>query len=161
MGEGTSAGGILIGRAVTERPGLFAAAIGNVSCSNAPRMETSPNGPVNAPEFGTVKYSVQGAVLYEMDAFEHVQAGVKYPAVLCVGGMNDSRVIVWQPGKLAAALQAARTSGQLVLMQVNHNNGHFTEDKNVIFRTFANMYAFAPWQVGHSNFPPIAAAAVK
>ena len=93
MREGTSAGGILIGRAVTERPGLFAAAISNVSSSNAPRMETSPNGPVNAPEFGMVKDSVQGVTLHEMDAFEHVQAGVKYPAVLCVGGMNDPRVI--------------------------------------------------------------------
>ena len=49
MKEGTSAGGILIGRAITERPGLFAAAVSNVSCSNAPRMETSPNGSVNSP----------------------------------------------------------------------------------------------------------------
>ena len=124
-------------------------------------METSPNGPINAPEFGTVKDSVQGAAPYEMDAFEHVQAGVKYPAVLCVGDMNDPRVIAWQPGKLAAALQAARTSGQPVLMQVNHDNGHFTEDKNVTFRNFANVYAFALWQTGYPNFPPIAAAAVK
>ena len=161
MKEGTSAGGILIGRAITERPGLFAAAISNVSCSNAPRMETSPNGPINAPKFGTVKDSVQGAAPYEMDAFEHVQAGVKYPAVLCVGGMNDPRVIVWQPGKLAAALQSASTSGQPVLMQVNYDNGHFTEDKKVTFRNFANMDAFALWQAGHPNFQPIAAAAVK
>ena len=78
-----------------------------------------------------------------MDAFEHVQTDVKYSVVLCVGGMNDPRVIVWQPGKLAAALQAASTSGQLVLMQVNYENGHFTEDQKVTFRNFANMYAFA------------------
>jgi prolyl oligopeptidase len=160
IGMGTSAGGILIGRAITERPDLFAAAISNVSCSNALRMENSPNGPVNAPEFGTVKDSVQCMGLYEMDAFQHVVPGTKYPAVLCVGGMNDPRVIVWQPGKLAAALQSASTSGKPVLMQVNYDNGHFTEDKKVTFRNFANMYTFALWQAGHPNFQP-ATTAVK
>ncbi len=158
IGMGTSAGGILIGRAITERPDLFAAAISNVSCSNALRMENSPNGPVNVPEFGSVKDPVQCQALYEMDAFQHVKPGTKYPAVLCVGGMNDPRVIVWQPGKLAAALQAATTSGKPVLMQVNYDNGHFTEDKAVTFRNFANMYAFALWQAGHPNFQPAAVA---
>lgn len=158
IGEGTSAGGILIGRAITERPDLFAAAISNVSCSNALRFENSPNGPVNAPEFGTVKDSVQCLGLYEMDAFQHVQPGTRYPAVICVGGMNDPRVIVWQPGKFAAALQAASTSGKPVLMQVNYDNGHFTEDKKVTFRNFANMYAFALWQAGHPDFQPKATA---
>ncbi|MBO2010814.1 prolyl oligopeptidase family serine peptidase [Hymenobacter negativus] len=160
IGMGTSAGGVLIGRAITERPDLFAAAISNVSCSNALRFENSPNGPVNAPEFGTVKDSVQCMGLYEMDAFNHVVPGTKYPAVLCVGGMNDPRVIVWQPGKFAAALQGASTSGKPVLMQVNYDNGHFTEDKKVAFRNFANMYAFALWQAGHPAFQP-ATTAVK
>ncbi len=154
IGMGTSAGGILIGRAITERPDLFAAAISNVSCSNALRMENSPNGPINAAEFGTVKDSTECMALYEMDAFQHVQPGTKYPAVLCVGGMNDPRVIAWQPGKLAAALQAASTSGRPVLMQVNYDNGHFTEDKTVTFRNFANMYAFGLWQAGHPDFQP-------
>ena len=158
IGEGTSAGGILIGRAITERPDLFAAAISNVSCSNALRMENSPNGPANVPEFGTVKDPVQCQALYEMDAFQHVQSGTKYPAVLCVGGMNDPRVIVWQPGKFAAALQGASASGKPVLMQVNYDNGHFTEDKKVTFRNFANMYAFGLWQAGHPNFQPKASA---
>ncbi len=54
-GTGTSAGGILISRAITDRPDLFRAAICNVGCANAMRMEFSPNGPVNVPEFGTVQ----------------------------------------------------------------------------------------------------------
>ena len=53
-GTGTSAGGILITRAITERPDLFAAAVCNVCMGNALRSEFSPNGPVNTPEFGTV-----------------------------------------------------------------------------------------------------------
>ncbi|QHW00128.1 prolyl oligopeptidase family serine peptidase [Spirosoma endbachense] len=155
VGMGTSAGGILIGRAITERPDLFAAAISNVSCSNALRMENSPNGPINAAEFGTVNDSTECMALYEMDAFNHVKEGTSYPAVICVGGWNDPRVIAWQPGKLAAALQNASTSGKPVLMQVNYDNGHFTEDKTVSFRNFANMFAFGLWQAGHPDFQPI------
>ncbi len=154
IGMGTSAGGVLIGRAITERPDLFAAAFSNVWCSYALRMENSPNGPINAAEFGTVNDSTECMALYEMDAMQHVKDGTKYPAVLCVGGMNDPRVIAWQPGKLAAALQNATSSGRPVLMQVNYDNGHFTEDKQVTFRNFANMLAFGLWQAGHPDFQP-------
>jgi prolyl oligopeptidase len=152
IGEGTSAGGILIGRAITERPDLFAAAISNVSCSNALRMENSPNGQNNMKEFGTVKDSVEAKALYEMDAFQHVKDGTAYPAVICVGGMNDPRVIVWQPGKFAAALQTATTSKKPVLLAVNYDNGHFTENKEIAYRNFANMFSFALWQAGHPSF---------
>lgn len=44
-------------------------------------------------------------------------------------------------------------------MQVNYDNGHFTEDKQVTFRNFANMYAFALWQAGHPAFQPDVATA--
>ncbi len=155
IGEGTSAGGILIGRAITERPDLYAAAISNVSCSNALRMENSPNGLNNTKEFGTVKDSVESRGLYEMDAFQHVKEGTAYPAVICIGGMNDPRVIVWQPGKFAAALQNATSSGKPVLMRVNYDNGHFTENKEVAYRNFASQYAFALWQAGHPDFQPV------
>jgi prolyl oligopeptidase len=151
-GTGTSAGGILISRAITERPDLFAAAICNVGCANALRLEFGANGPVNIPEFGTVKDSVECKALYEMDGVQHVVKGVKYPAVLCVGGWNDPRVVPWQPGKFAAALQNASSSGKPVMMKINYDNGHFTEDKNVTFANFADQFAFAMWQCGHPAF---------
>lgn len=52
-GEGGSAGGILIGRAFTERPDLFAAAITDVGLSDMIRDMFSPDGPLNAPEYET------------------------------------------------------------------------------------------------------------
>jgi len=154
IGMGASAGGILIGRAITERPDLFGAAISWVSVSNPLRFENTPNGPGNAREFGTVKDSIECAALYEMDALQHVKNNTKYPAVICVGGMNDPRVIAWQPGKFAAALQNASTSGKAVVFDVNYDNGHGTEDKDVTFKTFADMFAFALWQTGNPNFQP-------
>jgi prolyl oligopeptidase len=153
-GTGTSAGGILISRAITSRPDLFAAGVCNVGCANAMRMEFSSNGPVNTPEFGTVKDPVECSALYEMDGVQHVQPGVKYPAVLCVAGWNDPRVAPWQPGKFAAALQNASSSGRPVFLKVNYDNGHFTEEKTVTFRNFAAQSAFMLWQTGHKDFQP-------
>ena len=153
-GTGTSAGGILISRSVTERPDLFAAAICNVGCANAMRLEFGANGPVNIPEFGTVRDSVECKALYEMDGMQHVVKGTKYPAVISVGGWNDPRVVAWQPGKFAAALQNASASGKPVLLKINYDNGHFTEDKNVTFANFANQFAFVLWQCGHPGFQP-------
>jgi prolyl oligopeptidase len=153
-GSGMSAGGILISRAITERPDLFAAAICDVGVANAMRVEFSSNGPGNIPEFGTVKDSVECRALYEMDGVQHVVRGTKYPAVICVAGWNDPRVIAWQPGKFAAALQNATASGKPVLMKVNYDNGHFTEDRNVTYANLANQYAFVMWQCGHPDFQP-------
>jgi prolyl oligopeptidase len=153
-GTGTSAGGILISRAVTSRPDLFAAAVCNVGDANAMRMEFTPNGPVNTPEFGTVKDQTECEALYEMDGVQHVQQGVKYPAVICVAGWNDPRVSPWEPAKFAAALQNTSASGKPVLLKVNYDNGHFTEEKIVTFKNFAGQYAFALWQTGHKDFQP-------
>ena len=77
IGDGTSAGGILIGRAITERPDLFAAAINNVPVSNPLRGENRPNGILDSKEFGTVKDSAEAMGLIEMDAYLHVNKGTR------------------------------------------------------------------------------------
>jgi prolyl oligopeptidase len=151
---GTSAGGILISRAIEERPDLFAAAVCHVGVANAMRHEFRPFGPFDT-EFGTVKDPVECQALFEMDGVQHVQKGVKYPAVMGVGGWNDPRYPAWQPGKFVAALQAATASEKPVLMKVNYNNGHFTEEKIITFKDFASQYAFLLWQTGHKDFQPV------
>jgi prolyl oligopeptidase len=93
-----------------------------------------------------------------MDGLQHVKRGVRYPAILGVGGWNDPRVAVWEPGKFVAAVQSASTSARPALMLVNYDNGHFTEEKTVTFRNFANQFAFALWQAGHKDYQPKAPA---
>jgi len=75
-----------------------------------------------------------------------------YPALMGVGGWNDPRVEPWEPGKFVAAVQTATASGKPVLMKVNYDNGHFTEEKKVTFKNFAGQYAFLLWQTGHKDF---------
>jgi prolyl oligopeptidase len=151
-GEGTSAGGILISRAIAERPDLFAAAICNVGCANAMRLEFSANGQGNIPEFGTIKDSILCSALFEMDGMQHVVKNTNYPAVIGIGGWNDPRVPVCQPGKFIAALQNTNTSGKPTLLKINYDNGHFTEDKAVTYANFADQFAFILWQCGHPDF---------
>jgi prolyl oligopeptidase len=153
-GTGTSAGGILITRAITEQPDLFRAAVCNVGCANAMRQEFSANGPVNIPEFGTVSDEQECAALYEMDGVQHVRKGVAYPAVMGVAGWNDPRVPVWAPGKFVAAVQNASASGYPALLKVNFDDGHFTEEKSVTFKNFASQSAFLLWQTGHPEYQP-------
>jgi len=151
---GSSAGGILLSRAVTERSDLFGAAVCNVGLANAMRFEFHACGPVNVPEFGSVRDPVECEALFEMDGLQHVSDGVEYPAVMGVAGWNDPRVPAWQSGKFVAALQRASTSGKPVLMMVNYDDGHYTEDKAVRFRNYAGQYAFLLWQTGHKDFQP-------
>lgn len=153
--NGGSAGSILIGRAMTERPDLFAAAIPEVGCLNAVRMENSPNGPVNIPEFGTMAKEDEAKGLLEMDAYLHLQPGTKYPATLVTAGFNDPRVIAWQPAKFAARLQASTASGKPVLFFTDYEAGHGIGDsKQKQFEVMADLLAFGLWQTGQPGFQP-------
>jgi prolyl oligopeptidase len=157
--NGASAGGILVGRALTERPDLFAAAIPEVGAMNAVRMENSPNGPGNAAEFGTVAKEDECKALLEMDAYLHLQKGTKYPATLVTAGFNDPRVIAWQPAKFAARLQASTASGKPVLFFTDYDAGHGQGDsKQKQFENIADVLAFGLWQTGHPGFQPKASA---
>lgn len=148
-----SGGGVVIGRAITERPDLFAVALVRVGIFNTLRSEFAPNGKNLSKEFGTVKDSLEYKYLLEMDAYQHMNKGEKYPAIYLTGGINDSRVVVWQPAKFAAKMQSATTSNKPVLLSVDFEGGHgynATSDKKII--ETANILSFALWQTGHPEF---------
>ncbi len=150
---GGSAGGILVGRAMTDRPDLYKVVLPMVGAMNNVRMELSPNGPGNIPEFGTVEDSVEFFALLEMDSYHHLEEGVNYPATLTTAGLNDPRVIAWQPGKFAAKLQACNASDNPQLFLVDYKAGHGignTKSKN--WENWADYFSFALWQTGHPDF---------
>jgi len=156
-GEGTSAGGITIGRAITTQPHLFSAALDVVGASNAFRMEFSPNGPPNVPEFGTQTNKVGFKALYAMDAYEHVIPGTAYPAVMLVTGYNDPRVSSWELAKFTARLQKATTSGRPVLLRVDYDAGHgfLAASRKQSEELLTDEYSFLLWQCGDPAFAGI------
>ena len=153
--NGGSAGGILVGRAMTERPDLFAVAVPQVGVLNALRAETSANGVPNIPEFGTVKDEQQFKSLLEMDALFHVTDGVKYPATLVTTGINDPRVPPWESFKFTARLQAATASDRPVLLRIEYAGGHGVgSTKTQRQEETADVWSFMLWQFGAPAFQP-------
>jgi len=156
-GEGTSAGGITIGGAIVQAPGLFAAALSVVGVSDALRSEFSPNGPPNIPEFGTQTTAAGFHALYPIDAYLHVRDGVAYPAVMLITGINDPRVPPWEPAKFAARLQAATSSGRPILLRVDYDAGHgfLAASRSQSDALLADEYGFLLWQLGDPGFQTI------
>ena len=153
-GEGTSAGGLTIGGAITERPDLFGAALDNVGDSDALRSELQVSGPANIPEFGTVKSAEDFKNILPISPFQRVKDHTAYPAVLLTTGANDPRVDPWQMNKMAARLQAATSSGKPVLLRVDYDAGHggigATKSQHTALLT--DQYSFLLWQLGDSEF---------
>jgi prolyl oligopeptidase len=154
-GQGGSAGGILIGRAITERPDLFAAALINVGALDAVRFETTMNGPPNVPEFGSVKTEDGFKGLYAMSAYHQVKNGENYPAVMLTHGVNDPRVDPWMSAKMCARLQSATKSGKPVLFRVDYVAGHgIGSTRTQQEQLTADQWAFLLWQMGDPAFQP-------
>jgi len=152
---GGSAGGIFVGRSITERPELFGAAVDQVPVSDLLRAEFSANGVPNIPEFGTVKTEEGFNALHAMSPYHAVKDGVKYPAVLLTTGINDPRVDAWEAGKMAARLQAASTSGNPILLRIDYDAGHgFGTTKKTAYAERADTFAFLFWQAGAKQFQP-------
>ena len=150
-----SAGGIFVGRAITERPDLYAVAIPGVGSMNTVRGENAPNGPANTPEFGTMKIETEAKALIEMDSYLHLKEGVQYPATLTTAGFNDPRIIVWSPAKFAARLLEVNTSKKPTLLKVDYEAGHTGgASKLKSYEEVADILSFALWQVGHPDFQP-------
>jgi prolyl oligopeptidase len=153
--EGTSAGGIMVGRFLTEEPALLAVAIVRVGDSNATRMETMEAGPANIPEFGTINDPDGFKGLLEMDAYQHVKDGTRYPAVMLTTGVTDPRVASWEPGKFSARLQAATASGKPVILRVETDAGHgLGSTRKQRDDESADTYAFILWQTGDRRYQP-------
>ncbi len=153
---GASAGGILIGRTITERPDLFAAAAIQSGSVNPIRGKAWANQISNYPEYGNPAIESEMKGLIEMDAVIHVKPNVKYPAVYITTGINDNRVAPWMPGKIAASLQANSSSGKPVLLYTNFEGGHFGNANAATwmekYKTGLQPLFFLLWQSGHKDF---------
>jgi prolyl oligopeptidase len=140
---GRSAGGITVGRAMTERPDLFAAVVGGVGWFNPLRYVVEPNGRAEEPEWGSIDDETGYRYLRAMDSYQSVKDGVAYPAVLLTTGATDPRVRPFHPAKMTARLQAATRSGKSVLLRVEFDAGHgFGSTREQQDSEAADTYAF-------------------
>ncbi len=151
---GGSAGGITMGRAMEEAPDLFAGVMDIVPAANTLRMEFTPNGPPNIPEFGSIKTKQGFEDLYAMDSLVHIKKGTTYPAIMISTGLNDPRVATWVPAKFAAAMMASGTKNP-VLLRIDAQAGHgIGSTRTQSDELAADWIAFALWRAGLPDWQP-------
>jgi prolyl oligopeptidase len=152
---GRSAGGITVGRALTERPELFAAVIDGVGWSNPLRYVAEQNGYGEEPEWGAIREDSGYRALKLIDSYQAVKDGVAYPAVLLTTGVTDPRVAPFHVAKMAARLQAASVSGKPILLRVDFDAGHgIGSTRSQQDREAADTYAFLLWRTGVKEYQP-------
>jgi prolyl oligopeptidase len=153
--SGRSAGGITVGRALTERPDLFAAVTDGVGWSNPLRYVAEQNGYGEEPEWGRIDEESGYRALKSIDSYQAVRPGTAYPAVLLTTGVTDPRVAPFHVGKMAARLQACTSSGKPILLRVEFSAGHgIGSTRSQQDEEAADTYAFLLWQTGVKGYQP-------
>jgi prolyl oligopeptidase len=118
-GSGGSAGGLLMGIMLTQRPQLFGALVCDAPVLDMRRYHLLGVGGASVAEFGNP--DDQGDWEFKYSPYYNISAARRYPPVLITAAINDDRV---QPGharKMTAALQAA---GHRVLYYERIEGGH-------------------------------------
>ena len=141
-----SAGGIAAGRAITERPELFGAAVLEYAFLNPVRLASTIDGKIHYEEFGDPTDSVEFQYLVHMDPYVHISPGKNYPAVLLTAGANDTRVEVWEPAKFAAKLESRRSNDKVTLLKV-YDNGHGASGTAEVNHQIRDRLTFFLWQL--------------
>jgi prolyl oligopeptidase len=140
---GGSAGGFLMGLALTRNPDHYRAVQAAVGIHDLLRVELTPNGAYNTPEFGTVKDPAQFAWMVKQSPYENVVKGRAYPGVFMTTGENDPRVDPYMSRKMVARLQAATSSGYPILLWQKAGEGHGIG--NSFAQRVADMTATLTW----------------
>jgi hypothetical protein len=133
IGSSAEAGAAFIGdvlaviakwKTLTRNPERYRAVDAAVGFYDLLRVELTPNGAFNTPEFGTVTDPQQFAWMVQQSPYHHVRNGVAYPAVLMTTGENDPRVDPYNSRKMVALLQADSASPYPVLLLQKSGEGH-------------------------------------
>ncbi|MFI8481243.1 S9 family peptidase [Pseudomonas sp. NPDC078700] len=124
--SGGSAGGLLMGAVLNQRPDLFAAAIAEVPFVDVLNTMLNPDLPLTVTEYdewGDPNHPDVYDSIKAYAPYENVSAQA-YPAMLVVAGYNDSRVQYWEAAKWVAKLRASRTDDKLLLLKTELDAGH-------------------------------------
>ena len=104
--EGRSAGGLLVGNAVNLAPEAFNACIAGVPFVDLMTTMCDPSIPLTTEEWeewGNPNEKKYHDYMLSYSPIDNVKAGVKYPAMLLVSGLNDPRVACWAVWKATSA----------------------------------------------------------
>lgn len=125
--EGGSAGGLLVGAAVTMRPDLFGGVLAHVPFVDVINTMLDASLPLTVGEYeewGNPAEPGFFAAIREYSPYDNTREAA-YPPILATGGLNDPRVSYWEPAKWVARLRDKNLHTSEILLKINMGSGHF------------------------------------
>jgi oligopeptidase B len=124
---GGSAGGLLVGAVANLAPELFAGILAQVPFVDPLTTILDPSLPLTVTEWDEWGNPLSDSDVYSYmksySPYENVEAR-RYPAILAMTSLNDTRVYYVEPAKWVAALRHANTDGNPILLKTQMNAGH-------------------------------------
>ena len=124
--RGRSAGGLLIGAVLNQRPDLFGCAVAQVPFVDALTTMLDDKLPLTVNEYdewGDPREPDYYHYIKSYSPYDNVR-NVEYPALLVMAGLNDPRVSYWEPAKWVAKLRAMNRGERPILLQTQMGSGH-------------------------------------
>jgi oligopeptidase B len=124
--EGGSAGGLLMGAVVNQRPELFRAVVAEVPFFDVVTTMLDETLPLTVGEFiewGNPKLPEQYAWMRAYSPYDNLKRGA-HPAILVRTGLNDTQVAYWEPAKYVAKLRTLKTDDRPLVFKINLEVGH-------------------------------------
>ncbi|MGK6316993.1 prolyl oligopeptidase family serine peptidase [Neorhizobium sp. DT-125] len=144
---GDSAGGLMVGAVVNQRPDLFAAALPSVGVMDMLRFDKFTGGALWVGEYGNPAREADFRNLLSYSPYHNVRARKPYPAILVTTADADDRVVPAHSFKYIAALQAADLGPRLLRVDTGAGHGAGKPTAKVIEEA-ADMLAFAAHWTG-------------
>ena len=144
--EGRSAGGLIVGAAVTMRPDLFHCVIAGVPFVDVMNTMCDPSIPLTIPEWeqwGNPNEKKYYDYILQYSPYDNVRQE-KYPHILALAGLNDPRVAYWEPAKWIAKLREFNENPKsMLLLKTEMQQGHFGQaDRYGYLKELAFDYSF-------------------
>ncbi len=146
--QGGSNGGLLMGAVINQRPELYRAAVAQAGVMDMLRFQKFTIGWAWVSEYGSSDNEEEFKTLYGYSPLHNVRAGVKYPATLITTADHDDRVVPGHSFKYAAALQAAASHENPVLIRIDTNSGHSASSTTKRLEQTRDIYSFIFYNLG-------------
>ena len=124
--EGGSAGGLLMGAVVNQRPALFKVVLSHVpfvDVMNTMLDATLPLTVAEYEEWGNPNEVEAFRYMLSYSPYENLKQA-DYPAILVKTSLNDSQVMYWEPAKYVAKLRTLKQNQTPLLLHTNMDAGH-------------------------------------